>query len=99
MMRDAPEPDSLLFLIGGWFGLLLVASLAWMLLALISYHGAAGALDTAVIMFGPVTLSGSLGLVALVAWLVRRPQFAASVVVTTMLVVLGLLFFLIGTMG
>lgn len=98
-MRDAPEPDSLLFLIGGWFGLLLVASLAWMLLALISYHGAASSWDVAVIMFGPVTLSASFGLVAFVAWLVRRPQLAASVVVTTMLAVLALLFYLLGTIG
>ena len=98
-MRDAPEPDSLLFLIGGWFGLLLVASLGWTLLALISYHGAASSMDTAVIMFGPVTLSGSFGLVAFVAWFAGRPQLAAGVVVTTMIVVLGLLIYVIGTMG
>jgi uncharacterized membrane protein YqjE len=70
-----------------------------MLLALLSYHGATSSLDTAVIMFGPVTLSGSFGLVSLVAWLVRRPQFAASVVVTTMLVVLGLMFCWFGRLG
>lgn len=95
-MRNAPEPDSLLFLIGGWFGLLLVASLGWMLLALISYHGAASSLDAAVIMFGPATLSGCFGLAAFVAWLVRRPQLAAGVVVTTMLLALGLLLHVIG---
>jgi uncharacterized membrane protein len=90
-MRNAPEPDSLLFLIGGWFGLVLLVSLGWMLLALISYHGAASSLDAAVIMLGPATLSGGIGLAAFVAWLVRRPQLAAGIVLTTMLAVLGLL--------
>ena len=98
-MRDAPEPDSLLFLIGGWFGLLLVASLGWTLLALLSYHGAASSLDAAVIMFGPVAVSGCCGLIAFIAWLAGRPQLAASLVVTTMLAVLGLLFYVIGAVG
>ena len=98
-MRGAPEPDHLLFLIGGWFGLLLVASLGWTLLALISYHGAASSLHAAIIMFGPVAVSSCFGLFAFVAWLARRPQLAASLVATTMLAVLGLLFYVIGAAG
>ena len=96
-MRRAPEPDALLMLIGGWFGLLLVASLAWMMLALLSYHGVAS--DAAVIIFGPATLSFCFGLAAFVAWLGRRPGLASGAIVTTMLAVLGLLFYAIGTLG
>lgn len=98
MIKNVPQPDALLMLIGGWFGLLLVASLVWMMLAMLSHHGAADGSKAAMVIFGPAALTAALSLFAFGAWLGRQSQLASGVVVTTMIGVLGALFYLIGAL-
>lgn len=98
-MKIVRKPDALLMLIGGWFGLLLVASLAWMALALLSYHGAADAAEAGMMAFGPAALTAAFGLLAFAAWRGRQAQLATGVVVATMIGVLGALVYLIGSLA
>jgi hypothetical protein len=89
----------LLALIGGWFGLLLMASLGWLVVALTSYHGAADTADAALIIFGPAAVSAALAFGAFAAWFGRRPQLAAGVVAASMMGAAALIFFGIGSLA